>query len=89
MKDHRILSLKVERSPDFLAASPTHLGIVFLFPREVLPADSPTLSNNILPVSAWLKLPNTDARQPSQNLVGPSDGFSGMEKKYSVYRQND
>ena len=74
-----------------LAASPTRLAIVFLFPREVLLANGPIITNNILPVPAWLK--NCQIQMQGnqvKSLVGASDGFNGeMEKKYSVYKQKD
>lgn len=49
------IAAQVEWSLDFLAASPTHLDIVFLFPREVLLANSPIITNSVLLVPAWLK----------------------------------
>lgn len=85
------IAAEVEWSLDFLAASPTHLDIVFLFPREVLLANSPIITNNVLLVPAWLK--NCQIQMQGnqvKSLVGASEGFiREMEKKYSVYKKKD
>lgn len=85
------VAAEVKRSLDFLAASPTRLDIVFLFPREVLLANSPIITNNVLLVPPWLK--NCQIQMQSnqaKSLVGASEGFNReIEKKCSVYKKKD
>lgn len=54
-RSYNCIAAEVERSLDFLAASPTLLYTVFPLLREVLLANSPIITDNILPVPAWLK----------------------------------
>lgn len=57
------LAAEAEQPRDFLAASPAHLDIVFLFPRAVLVTNSPLMANNDPLVPARLQHSVTHRRK--------------------------